>query len=320
MIELKSGIKIGPKEATFIIAEVGSNWQTLDDCRLSIHAAKACGADAVKFQLFDAKSLYGTDIEMNGQLPKEWIELLAKRAKEIGIEFMCSAFSPELVDFVNPFVNIHKLASAEMTHIRILEKLRGMGKPVLLSTGSQPMTYIKEVVKILDHATVIPMYCVANYPANVVDLRQITELQRAFPYNQIGYSDHSMDVLTVPKQAVELGACVIEKHFKYKEMSTPDSAHSLNPFEFKLMVQSIRGDLPQFVVPQEAMITTHKRRLIAIKDIKVGDVFQEDVNFGIYRSLKPETKALSAFAASGLNNQRSKVDIKAGDGIGPQDF
>ena len=106
------------------IAEVGSNWSTFDDCMRSISLAKACGADAVKFQAYSHEALYGkaagnydagngmgySIAELKGTLPLEWLPKLKDKAHAFNIEFMCSAFSPELLDAVNPHVNIHKLA------------------------------------------------------------------------------------------------------------------------------------------------------------------------------------------------------------------
>src|SRR5688572_30128176 len=121
----------------YFIAEVGSNWGSLDDCFKSIQLASAAGADAVKFQLFDQHALYGVDrdVALSGVLDPEWLPKLKQKANSVGIDFMCSAFSPELVDAVDPYVHAHKVASCEMTHVRILEKLRHIGKPVILSTG-----------------------------------------------------------------------------------------------------------------------------------------------------------------------------------------
>src|SRR3990167_1071022 len=108
---------------TFIIAEIGSNWTSFEEAKDSISFAKQAGADAVKFQAFRVEALYGfydsqygehRAMGGNGELPLEWLPKLKEKADACGIEFMCSAFSPELYDVVNPYVLVHKIASSEL--------------------------------------------------------------------------------------------------------------------------------------------------------------------------------------------------------------
>jgi sialic acid synthase SpsE len=331
MITLPSGRQIGEGRPPFIIAEVGSNWLTLEDCLTSISQAKLCGADAVKFQAYNPQALYGAPLDgswtfapirLDGQLPLEWLPKLAEKAKAVGIEFMCSAFSPELVDAVDPYVNIHKVASAEMTHVRILEKLRQIGKPVILSAGASGVEDIRAALSTLGPIPVVLMYCVAAYPAREVNLGSIQLLKTQFD-RPVGYSDHSVDVGEVPFSAVERGACVLEKHVTFVNAITPDSPHSLGGDQFKRMVRRIRdGNYPRLgPTPEERpMILRHNRRLIATRDIPVGDTLQEGINFGIYRSLKDDTKALSPFMIDYASGRAAKNAIMAGDGIGPGDL
>lgn len=345
MIILPSGRKIGEGQPVFIICEVGSNWQTLEDCLLSIRAAKACGADGVKFQLYSSRALYGyVPVEHfpSGVMDPTWLPRLKAESDRVGIEFMCSAFSVELLNEVDKYVNLHKLASSEMTHIRMLERLREIGKPVLMSTGASGEADIRHALAILmqkeyrktygdeghyiiskEQLDVIPMYCVAAYPARVINTHMITVMARVFG-TPVGYSDHSTDVLMIPWIAQQAGAVVIEKHVTFIEAETPDSPHSLNEREFRLMVARLRiASLPsKFTSPPEeqSMVLRHKRRLIATRDIEAGEPFKEGVNFGIYRSLKDDTKALHPFAIDQLIGKQAKNKIVAGDGIGPGDL
>lgn len=338
MITLPSGRKIGEGQPPFIVAEVGSNWRTLDECLLSISHAKLCGADAVKFQLYNEQALYGGDnwhgfngltqrdgkrdtLSLEGQLPLEWLPKLKTKADAVGIEFMCSAFSPELVEAVDPFVNIHKVASAEMTHVRILEKLSKIGKPVILSTGASGEADIKAAIETLTPTPTVLLYCVAAYPAREVALGRIESMEARFGL-PIGFSDHTTDTLVIPRAAVSAGAVVLEKHVNFAQADGPDSAHSLSTDEFRRMVASIRGDKRATGgSPQErGMILRHNRRLIATQDIQAGQTLLEGKNFGIYRSLKDDTHALGPFAIHLVLGKSAKRAIKAGDGIGPGDF
>lgn len=323
-IEVSPGIEIGNARNPFIIAEVGSNWRTLNDCLRSIQEAKNAGANAVKFQLFDATALYGSSqgVTMPGQLPPDWLPSLKRESDRIGIEFMCSAFSPELLSRVNPYVRIHKVASSEMCHLRMLEMLNEMGKPVILSTGAQMPSDIARALAVLKKAPVVLMYCVGAYPAQEVDLRVIDLLAHQFGV-PVGYSDHSTDVLHIPHEAVRRGAGILEKHFKATTAPTPDSGHSLDTADFRRMVDHIRGHGPIPVVgptPAELpMLLRHKRRLIAIRPIEEGDALAEGYNFGIYRSLKDETHAFPPWMVNEVQGRPAMRAIQAGDGIGPGD-
>jgi sialic acid synthase SpsE len=357
VITLPSDREIGHGLPPFIIAEVGSNWRTLDDCKLSIAMAKRAGADAVKFQAFTHEALYGRTDEYLGrveqeadlqgiaraariaahELPPDWLPILASKAKDTGIEFMCSAFSPELVRAVDPYVNLHKVASAELTHLRILEAVRETGKPVILSTGasgpddvSQALSVIQRRVPTHDglwsHSDrqVILMYCVAAYPARDIDFRMLDVLGSGlFPSaHGVGYSDHTTDYGVIPRAAVERGACVLEKHFTAIEADTPDRPHSLTVDEFRKMVQSIKGERP-FAwgsCEEKEMQLRHNRRLIATCEIKAGQMLIEGENFGIYRSLREDTRGLSGFAAPAVDRRVATKAIQAGDAIGPGDF
>lgn len=307
----------------YIICEIGSNWRNLQDCLDSIIQAKLSGADAVKFQLYTHKSLYGFSGDIAGKLDAAWLPDLKAQCDRVDIDFMCSAFSPELVAAVDPFVKRHKVASSEMCHVRMLERLKEIGKPVIMSTGAQTVLDIRAAIQVLDKIPVTLMYCVASYPANEIDLQIIRIMTSEFSI-PVGFSDHSLDYLNIPWMAAHMfGATVIEKHFTAIDAVTPDSGHSLNPDQFKKMVQKIRGEYKSVIGPtpgEKDMILRHKRRLIAIRDIETGDVLKEGYNFGIYRSLKDNTHAHSPFAVDVANGEKALRNIKTVDGVGPGDF
>jgi sialic acid synthase SpsE len=326
-IKVREGLEIGDDSEPFIIAEVGSNWTSFEDCKNAVAQAKLAGADAVKFQLFDSPSLWGLNDpladELSEAMPASWIPKLAEKAKACGIEFMCTAFSPELYDVVNPYVSIHKIASSELSHKRILEKVRSYGKPVILSCGAATEGDIRRAIDLLGNNPTILMYCVGAYPARLVDPTLIPIMKEKFN-KLVGYSDHTTDVMFIPGAATKsLGACVLEKHVTFIDAVTPDKPHSLTGDEFKLMVKAIKKgfDLPIGPTREERdMVVKYRRRLIALIQINSGDEFIENKNFGIYRSLKEDTRAMSGFDVDKLNGKKSKIAISPGDGIGPFDF
>ena len=303
-----------------IIAEIGSNWRSLDDCLNSIALAKACGADAVKFQLFDGLALYGSQglTPKSGVLDPAWLPTLKAKADACGIDFMCSAFSVALLNEVDKYVSTHKVASAELTHVRMLERLREIGKPVILSTGASSMNDISIALKVLGNTPVTLLYCVAAYPANYINFAKMEQLREYFQV-PVGFSDHSLDVMELARLARDHGASVIEKHVNLVgAKGTPDAPHSLSLDHFKIMCKAVKGEsVPLEDDSERDMFTTHNRRLIATQDIKAGEPFIENENFGIFRALAPDASALSPWAIDKVIGKHSKIDIRAGQGIAP---
>ncbi len=329
----------------FIVAEVGSNWHTYDDCKESIDLAAACGASAAKFQLFSGRELYGPNASpVTHELPGEWLEKLAARCKLRGIEFMCTAFSPEVVRLVNQYVNIHKVASSDLTDPLMLEAVKSTGKPVLLSTGASSWGDIS--IALLGHKELawkgfpkdqaVVLYCNAAYPSTQHNLFMMDELKKlGFP---VGLSDHSLDSVYCPLSAVKhFGAVVIEKHFKLRSendtlkasmgdefstlgMNTPDAPHSLDPGAFKLMVDHIRGKRVTGYLPsyeENHMFLRNNRRLIATQDIAAGQVLVRGKNYGAYRSLQDDSQGFHPMFWQSLEGKAVKAAVKAGQGISP---
>jgi N,N'-diacetyllegionaminate synthase len=310
------------KQKPYIVAEVGSNIRSFDDAKNAVTLAANVGADAVKFQFIQPGDLYGST-DSKSLFESEWLAPLSEKAEACGIDFMCTAFSVEGYNLVHPHVKYHKVASCEANHVRILERLQHLGKPVLLSTGALTEPEIDVALKILEGVPVVILYCEAAYPAVSIDTRKIRWMRGRFK-RDIGFSDHTTDYIEIPALAFDKGAVVIEKHFNPLGLKdTPDAPHSLSCDQFKTMVKRIRGDLPVVLGPvgsEAPIIMQHKRRLIATRDIQPGETLTENENFGIYRSLKPMSLALGPYRLEQVIGKKATRSISAGDGIGPQDF
>lgn len=324
----------------FIVAEVGSNWTTFAEAKDSIQAAKMCGADAVKFQAFDDAALYGAGVRgstytgdtNHHRLPLEWLPQLKEKADAAGIEFMCTAFSPTLVAAVDPFVEVHKIASSDLTDPFMLAAVKKTRKPVILSCGASNLGDIKLALQgnreiswkgfPTDYPLVL-MYCNAAYPSHAHNLFHMLTLKQ-FGYH-VGFSDHSQDVIYAPLSAKEhFGATVIEKHFRNIDKQTPDFEHSLNRADFKRMVDALRS-ISTFseygpTTEEHDMMLRHNRRLIATRDIKAGEALDIQKNFGSYRSLEDDSHGLIPFMWEALNGKVAKHDIKCGKGISISDI
>ncbi len=316
----------------FLIAECGSNWRTLDDCLKSIEIARRCRANAVKFQAFNCDALFGMpfnyiDQELghgepaacsvyNSTLPLEWLPALKAKADACGIELMVTAFSPELVAAVDPFVEVHKVASSDAAWPQMLDAVARCDKPVVISFGGKTEDERYRAISYLSGALshgrehVVSMYCVAAYPADHVDLYAIRDYD--------GFSDHSLGYTAAVHAAKEC-ADVIEKHFTaFPDMDTPDRPHSLTPAQFERMVSLIRGDGVES--EETAMTLRANRRLIATREIIEGDTFQYDVNYGAYRALKDDKHGLAPFRWQEVEGKTARKTIRRGEPIGEGDF
>lgn len=259
---------IGTGFPTFIIAEIGSNWRTLDDCCRSIREAAKAGADCAKFQMFTQEELYGYDVgkPRDAELPRKWLPALAECAESVGIEFMVSCFSPEGVRDATPFVSAHKIASCEANHYWIRHACMDSRLPVFLSLGALEQDEADQIISDFRNYPLVPMYCTPSYPARDSFPLHIRHLRQRLGVINVGFSDHSMDVKAIPYYACHhLGACAIEKHVNFVGATGPDADHSLTGKEFAAMVDTLRGNWDEDEIPQD-ILAKHKRRQVVLPD------------------------------------------------------
>ena len=154
----------------FIIGEAGSNFnQNFNTAKKLIKTAKNCGADAVKFQLFDAKKMYPDNIKMQKiflkmQLNKNWIPKLIQYSKKINIHFFLSVFDSNSLAFIKKYnLDLYKIASSEVTNFKLLKKFKNIKQTILLSTGMSDLDDVKKAIKIINKKIVI-MQCCSIYP------------------------------------------------------------------------------------------------------------------------------------------------------------
>lgn len=309
---------------TYIIAEVGSNWSGFEDAIVSVGHAAACGADAVKFQYFKGSDLYfdGTDEEIG--VKRDWLPQLKEKADACGIDFLCSVFSPEGVEVVDPFVSRHKIAASEAAWPQLLEAVNRTGKKVIITVGALADHEIRAIIKLwgggdADPRRICILYGEPEYPSRGHNLFALERLAR---YGvDVGLSDHSLDYIYAPLSAVvHFNAVVIEKHVQFVAGKYPDSCASISGEEFAAMCRAIR-EYPSRVHggDQREYRLKYRRRLIACEDIAPGERFQYGVNYGAFRSAVSDTKALPPYACKRLDACTSRRDIRAGQAIGPED-
>lgn len=254
-----------PLAPCYLIAEIGVNHGgDMELAKRMISAAKAAGADAVKFQTFTASTLVSPDTpkvhyqksttspheshyEMirKLELTKDQHITLKEYCQQTGIEFISTPYDIESVDFLAQIgVSVFKTASADIVDLPLQRSLAKKRKPVIVATGMASLVEIEEVVALYrgeGHEQLVLLHCVSNYPCSdaSLNMRAIPVLKSAFD-TVIGFSDHSVG----PQAAVisvALGAKVIEKHFTLdKNLPGPDHRTSVTPEEFADLVQSVR--------------------------------------------------------------------------------
>jgi len=309
------GRRIGAAEPVYVVAEVSANHnQDYDQAVRVIRAAKDAGADAVKLQtytpdtitirsdreefkigggtLWDGRNLY----ELYGEAytPWEWQPGLKQVADDLGLHLFSSPFDSTAVDFLEKMhVPAYKLASFELVDIPLIQKMASTGKPLIISTGMATIEEIDEALQAARHAgatQIALLKCTSAYPAapEEMNLQTIPEMARRFEL-PVGLSDHTMGV-AAPVAAVALGACIIEKHITLsRSLKGPDSAFSLEPHEFKAMVDAVRtaekalGEVHFGNSAREESSRVFRRSLFVVRDTKQGELFTP----GNVRSIRP---------------------------------
>jgi N-acetylneuraminate synthase len=305
---------VGNGAPTYLIAEISANHGgSFERALETVHAIKDTGADAVKIQtytpdtitldskmppfviegtLWEGRNLY--DLYAEAMTPWEWHAPLQAEAQKLGLDFFSTAFDPTAVDFLeNLGVQVHKIASFELVDLPLIEKMARTGKPMILSTGMASLDEIEEAVNAARGAgatQIALLWCNSAYPAppTEMNLRVIPHLSENFGV-PVGLSDHTLGT-TAATVAVSLGASIIEKHFTLSRANGgPDSAFSLEPHEFALMVSQVReaekmlGSIEFGPREHERASLKFRRSLFVMRDIKAGEVLNEEN----VRSIRP---------------------------------
>jgi len=296
---------IGPGHPVYVIAELSANHQQeFEKAARLIAAAKEAGADAVKLQtytpdtitirsdreifrigggtLWDGRTLY--DLYAEAFTPWDWQPKLRQIAQDHGLDLFSSPFDETAVDFLEGMgVPAYKVASFELVDLPLIQKMASTGKPLIISAGMATVEEIEEALQAARQAgarQIALLKCTSEYPSRPeeMNLRAIPELACRFEL-PVGLSDHTMGI-AVPVAAVALGACIVEKHLTLSRADGgPDGAFSLEPHEFKDMVDAVRvaeKALGQGQIgpgDHERGSRIFRRSLFVTEDMKRGDRF-----------------------------------------------
>lgn len=330
---------ISKESGTYVIAEMSGNHNMdFERAKEIMYAAKESGADAIKVQTYTADTITldcddpcfqitqgtlwdGTTLHKlyeKAYTPWEWQPKLQKIAGEIGLDFFSSPFDFTSVDFLEKMnVPAYKIASFEITDIPLIRKVAKIGKPVIISTGIATLSDIELAVNTCREAgnnDIILLKCCSAYPTPYEDINLRTMVNLADTFNcTVGLSDHTMGD-TVAVASVALGAKVVEKHLTLSRADGGvDSAFSMEPAEFKRMVDSIRivekslGTVTYDLTAKQKAEREHARSLFIAKDMKAGDVLDENN----MRSVRP-ANGLHTKYYDDLLGKKVKRDVSLG--------
>lgn len=213
----------------FFVAEIGSNWvgdtgkaaQLIEECYMA-------GANAVKFQMWRADDLYNGKYK-EYELTFDKAIQIKKYCDHIGIEFFCSVFYPEAVEFLEKLgVKRYKLATRTMVGIDphsadTILAVRKTGKPIIYSNG-----------KLYPDPNYDKLYCIPKYPTNPDDI----DWHKILYYD--GFSDHTLGIEAALKFYKLRPNAILEKHVKLEDNDSPDSAFSITIPELSKLIQSCK--------------------------------------------------------------------------------
>jgi N,N'-diacetyllegionaminate synthase len=299
---------IGPRHQVFIVAEVGVNHNgNLQTAKQLVEAAKAAGAQAVKFQTFSAEALVTSDapkadyqIENTGagesqlqmlrnlELGESEFHELADFCRREGIVFLSTPYGTRDIRLLAKWkVPAIKIASALTVEPRFLKEAASLGVPLIVSTGMMSLAEVAVAAETLFHVApnrFVFLQCVTNYPATLgsSNLRAMQVMAAAFQC-PVGFSDHT-ETMLAGTLAVGMGACVLERHLTLdRSADGPDHRASSNPEEFAQYVQAIRaaesalGDGFKRPAPEEVRnVAKMRRSIVAAREIEPGRALTEE--------------------------------------------
>jgi len=338
------GVDIGKEYPCYIIAEIGVNHNgQLSFAKKLIDASIESGANAVKFQKRDLKSLYRKESLENPNSESQGFEILLAELQEVEltkndymeiidyckkkkITFLCTPWDMPSVDFLEELdIVAYKISSGDMTNFPLIKYVSKTRKPLIISTG---MSKIEEIEKMISFVRIqnvpfIILHANSTYPSPIESLNVslIPEFVKKFDL-PIGFSDHEVGIIG-SVTAANIGAVVIERHITLdKKMKGLDHSSSLEPNEFKEMVNMIRMSEKAKGKPIKKMTRAEvlqrevvSKSIVCKSDILTGEIFSEN-NI----EAKGPEKGLSAQYFFDVIGKKSLRDIKNGEYLLEEDM
>jgi sialic acid synthase SpsE len=311
-----NGRVLGIDYPVYFVADIGANHDgSLERAYKLIELAKESGADAAKFQNFQAgkivsdagfknlasqlshqagwkKTIY--NVYEDASVSLDWTEKLKKKCDDIGIEYFTSPYDYDSVDHVDPYVDLFKVGSGDITWLEMIEYIAKKGKPILLATGAASMSDVQRAMEVATKVTkdVVLMQCNTNYTGSIenfdfINLNVLNTFKEKYPGVILGLSDHTSGHATV-LGAIALGARVIEKHFTDdNEREGPDHKFAMNPSTWREMVdrsnelfRSMGDGIKRVEENEQKSKIVQQRSIRVVREMEIGEeISLQDVEY-----------------------------------------
>jgi len=335
---------IGSDQPCYIIAEIGVNHNgNLSLAKKLIDKSIEVGADAVKFQKRNLESLYRKEALENPNSESQGFEILLAELKEIElskedyfdivnyckekkITFLCTPWDTPSVDFLEELgTSAYKIASGDMTNFPLIKYISKTGKPMIISSGMSKIEEVEKMVSFVKSLNVqfVLLHANSTYPSPIESLNVslIPEYKKKFEI-QIGFSDHETGIIG-SLTAANMGATVIERHITIdKKMSGLDHSSSLEPHEFKELVNMIRQSEKAKGKPIKKMTRAEvlQREVVSKSIVCMSDIDQDELFSNNNMDVKGPEKGLSAQYFFDMIGRKSPRKIKKGEYILEEDM
>ena len=324
--------RISASEPPLVIAEIGINHGgDLDVAKNMVRLAALSGCECVKHQTHvvedemtdEAKQIFppNADVSIWEVMAQCALSLddeieLKRYTEELGLIYLSTPFSRAAADFLETLdVPAYKIGSGEADNLPLIRHIAMKGKPVIMSTGMQTIETLQKSVQILEdaHIEYVLLECTNLYPSppDIVSLKGVTELKKAFPNAIVGFSDHSIG----PEMAlasVALGACVLERHYtdtRYRQ--GPDIINSMDPAELRFLIDRSREihtalmNPKQRSSPEEDVYRFARASIVADADLPAGHIIKENDIW----ARRPGTGEIPAFEFDRVIGKTLKTDV-----------
>lgn len=340
--------EIGEGRPVYFIADIGANHDgDIERAKSLIYLAAEAGADAAKFQHFKADSIVSDlgfksigsqishqkkwkksvfDVYKDASINLDWTETLKETCESAGVDFFTSAYSFDLVDYIDPYVPAYKIGSGDITWTEMIEYVAQKQKPYIIASGASSMDDVIRAVSagLEINKQLCLMQCNTNYTASLenfkyIQLNVLRVFKEMYPNLVLGLSDHTPGHATV-LGAVTLGAKMIEKHFTDDNtIEGPDHKFSMNPQSWKEMVEATRelenalGNGIKKIEDNEKQTAIVQRRSIRLtEDLPEGTVITRDH----LTMLRPcPADGLAPYHIDKVVGQTVRHDLKSGEHI-----